>query len=346
MTLSTKELILNQGRNVSLSCMLLPVGDDYGKITRRPAVLILPGGGYSVCSDREAEVVAYPYLTAGYHAFVLRYSVAEHRTWPNPLNDYEHAMELIRANADEWNLMPDKIAVIGFSAGGHLAACAATVAKNKPNAAILGYAALELGIAQACQPGTEIIAPVDHIDGNTCPCFLFAARDDNVVPIQNSLNFQSRLAKFGIQFESHIYAYGGHGFSTGAPSVIGTGICDRIPNWVNDSIGWLGDVLGCLTADGIGNPVCPAKIDGNNEMVLNVDCTLGYLQQQEQAQAVLAPVFGVIDAVIRGRFTNVEGAYSVLRPATLRSLMITIGKSGEDIASLDCLLRKIPNKKE
>lgn len=345
MTIETKVIELNQERNVTLSCMLLAVGEDYGKIRKRPAVLILPGGGYSVCSDREAEVVAYPYLNAGFHAFILRYSVSEHRAWPNPLDDYEQAMELIRSNADAWNLMADKIAVIGFSAGGHLAACAATVAKNKPNAAILGYAAVELNIAQACQPGTEVIAPVDHIDGNTCPCFLFAARDDNVVPIQNSLNFQSRLAKFGIQFESHIYAYGGHGFSTGAPSVIGTGVCNRIPNWVADSIGWLGDVLGRLTADGMGEPACPAKIDGNNEAVLNVDCTLGYLQQQEQAKEVLAPVFAAIDAVIRGRFTNVDGAYTVLRPATLRSLMVTMGQSGEAITGLDSLLRKIPNQK-
>ena len=324
--------------------MLLAVGEDYGKITQRPAVLILPGGGYNVCSDREAEVVAYPYLTAGYHAFVLRYSVAEHRTWPNPLEDYEQAMELIRENAAQWNLMPDKIAVIGFSAGGHLAACAATIAKNKPAAAILGYAAVENDIAQACHPGSEVPAPVACIDGNTCPCFLFAARDDGVVPIQNSLNFQLGLTKFGIQFESHIYAYGGHGFSTGAPSVIGTGICKRIPNWVDDSIGWLGDVMGELTTDGMKTPACPTKIDGNHETVLNVDCTLGYLQNQEQAQTVLGPVFAAIDAVLRARFTNVEGAYAVLRPSTMRSLMVTMGKSGEEIAGLDKMLRQIPNR--
>lgn len=120
MTLTTQEIILNETRNVRLHAMVQSVNGEFAKISDRPAVLILPGGGYSMCSDREAEVIAYPYLQAGYHAFVLRYSIREHKTWPNPLNDYDQAMELIRSKADEWHILRDKIAVIGFSAGGHL----------------------------------------------------------------------------------------------------------------------------------------------------------------------------------------------------------------------------------
>lgn len=72
-------------------------------------------------------------------------------TWPNPLNDYEQAMTLIRSHADTWHIYEDKIAVIGFSAGGHLATAAATLAQNRPNAAILGYAVTSQHV-QACNP--------------------------------------------------------------------------------------------------------------------------------------------------------------------------------------------------
>ena len=71
----------------------------------------------------------------------MRYSIKEDAKWPNPLEDYEEAMELIRSKSEEWNVYEDKIALIGFSAGGHLAASAATMSINRPNAAILGYAA-------------------------------------------------------------------------------------------------------------------------------------------------------------------------------------------------------------
>ena len=71
-----------------------------------------------MCSDREADPVALAYMKAGYQAFVLRYSVGEHKTWPNPLDDYEQAMELIAERAEEWHLDSSRIAAVGFSAGG------------------------------------------------------------------------------------------------------------------------------------------------------------------------------------------------------------------------------------
>ena len=74
------------------------------------------------------------FFAEGYHAFVLRYSVGENAKWPNPLNDAESALELIRANCSTWGIDPMKIAVIGFSAGGHLAAALSTMGRIKPNA--------------------------------------------------------------------------------------------------------------------------------------------------------------------------------------------------------------------
>lgn len=345
MTITTERIILNEQRNVSLVAMRQAVDGEFGKINKRPAIIVLPGGGYSFCSDREAEVIAYPYLAAGYHAFILRYSVSEHKTWPNPLNDYEQAMELIRSKADEWHILPDKIAVIGFSAGGHLAASAATLAKNRPNAAILGYAALEQDIALACQPGTTIPSPTDYVDGKTPPCFIFAARDDMVVPIHNSVNFQSALVAQGIQFESHIYAFGGHGFGTGEPSIAGTEICARAKNWVSDSIGWLNDVFGLLTPEGIGKPVCAGKVNGDGEDFLSVDCTIGHLKKQRAADAILASVYAAADAVIKEQFGGSELVNGILGIFKLSDFLKMIGQPAEAVEQLDAALRQIPNQK-
>ena len=88
----------------------------------RPAVVIFPGGGYDYTSDREAEPVANAYLAAGYSAFVVRYAVGVDAKHPHPLLDAAAALALVRARAEEFHIDPQKVAVCGFSAGGHLAA--------------------------------------------------------------------------------------------------------------------------------------------------------------------------------------------------------------------------------
>lgn len=242
--MKSEYIILNKERNVTLTAYLQAVGNEFSNISKRPAIIVMPGGGYQFCSDREADPVAFQYLKAGYQVFILRYSIKEYAKWPNPLEDYEQAMELIRSRAKEWNIYEDKIAVIGFSAGGHLAASAATLSRNRPNAAMLGYAVTKGETAKEC----EQTAPdtVSAVDKNTCPCFIFATRDDNVVPIKNSTNFISALVEHDIAFESHIYSYGPHGFSTCDSSLMTPNmqISNRGPGWVNDSIEWLKEVFG------------------------------------------------------------------------------------------------------
>ena len=119
----------------------------------RPAVVIFPGGGYDYTSDREAEPVANAYLAAGYSAFVVRYAVGADARHPHPLLDAAAAIALLRARAEEFHIDPQKIAVCGFSAGGHLAAHIGTQwhlpllrdtlgGKSedfRPNAMVLGY---------------------------------------------------------------------------------------------------------------------------------------------------------------------------------------------------------------
>jgi len=100
---------------------------DYNR--KRPAVLVLPGGAYMSTSDREAEPVALAFASKGYHAFVLRYSCKEKALLPQPILDAFKAILIIRDNAEEWCVDSNKIAVCGFSAGGHLASCLATMWK-------------------------------------------------------------------------------------------------------------------------------------------------------------------------------------------------------------------------
>ena len=91
------------------------------KNTKRPCMIVCPGGGYGMCSQRESEPIAMHFLPEGFNVFLLRYSVAPHR-FPTQLREVAAVMELIYKNADEWNCDTEKVAIIGFSAGGHLAA--------------------------------------------------------------------------------------------------------------------------------------------------------------------------------------------------------------------------------
>lgn len=239
-----EHIILENGHGAELTVYLQSVGGEFRNIDKRPLILILPGGGYRMCSDREADPIAFPYLAAGYQAAVLRYTVGEKEMWPYPLEDYEAAMEYLVEKEEEWAIDTERIAVIGFSAGGHLAGCAATIAAHKPKAVIMGYPVLT---EEWLRKRGHVLAPdvVQRVDERTCPCFLFATRDDPTVSIRNTIQFAAALECCQIPFECHIYSFGPHGVSTGDPSVLmPRGIaCTRVPDWVNDSIEWLREMM-------------------------------------------------------------------------------------------------------
>ena len=314
-----EEIILDKEKNTSLTAYIQAVGGEFRGVERRPAILVLPGGGYQYCSDREADPVAMAYLKAGFQVFILRYSVKEHAKWPAPLNDYETAMSMIRENADKWNLYPDKVAVIGFSAGGHLAACAAAMSVNRPNAAILGYPVILEETAKECEPTAPDAAAA--VTAETCPCFIFATSTDYVVPIRNSVAMMQALAENGITFESHIYAYGPHGFTTADPSVqpADVPLCSRAPQWVADSIGWLRDVFGTFTSQGMADPVCPKFVNGDQNEYLSADCSLHLLLQNEEAKKI---VMEAMKAVMPGQSDG--------------------GKQGADLAKISGMALRIP----
>lgn len=341
-----EKIVLNEERNVTLTAYVLQTGgNEFPETPKRPAVLVLPGGGYSMCSDREADPVALAYARAGFQTFILRYSVAKHATWPNPLEDCEQAMALIRANADKWGVYADKIAVIGFSAGGHLAASAATMSKNRPNAAILGYAVTMGEFVHECL--TSAPDTVGAVSRETCPCFLFATRTDQIVPIQDTLEFASALDKAGVSFECHIYSYGPHGFSTAEDDLLAHGgkpITARAKNWVNDSIGWLHELFGEFSEKGgLTEPVVGHYALADQGEYFSVDCSLGLLMSNEQTREVLAPFMSGMANQAQERQANSSGANmaGVAKRISLRSALKYAKLPDEMVNKVDEKLRAI-----
>lgn len=229
-------ITLNKERDVTLIGYLQQVNGELS-ISRRPAMVVLPGGGYHSLSDREADPVALAYSRAGYQTFILRYTLRDKGAWPCQLEDYEQAMERIEANADAWGVDTQRISVVGFSAGGHLAACAATMGKRKPAAAVLVYPVILKEIADLCQ--NDLPLPYEYVSADTAPCFLAGAADDEVATVDNTLMMSLALAKNKVPFETHVYAFGDHGFSSAEPWLLLKPTCKRTHNWIDDSLSWL-----------------------------------------------------------------------------------------------------------
>lgn len=240
-----ERIIINEKTNATLTAYISDISDEMPNMSVRPSVLILPGGGYSMCSDREAEPVALKYLSEGFNAFVLRYSVGKGCSFDDPLGDAKRALELIRERSAEWHTDPDKTAVCGFSAGGHLAAMVSNEASVRPAACILLYPC----IAKSAEEVLVFpIPPADKsVSSETPPTFICAAADDTIVPVSNSLGYASTLAKNGVNFELHIFSRGGHGFSLGNGIVFGSRemveICTPASEWAKRSADWLREIF-------------------------------------------------------------------------------------------------------
>ncbi len=338
-------ITLNKERSVTLTAMLQEVGGEFRGISARPAVMVIPGGGYRFCSDREADPVAAVYLKAGYHVFILRYSVGEDAVWPTPLTDYEEAMAMIDAHADEWHVLKDKIAVVGFSAGGHLAGAAATLAERRPAAAILGYAVLRR--ETALELGTDMPGIAENVDEKTCPCFLFATRTDSVVPIQNTLDMMNALNRFQTAFECHIYGYGPHGFSTGDTSIQSpeTIFPRRAGDWTTDSVAFLRDLFGDFGSQGMTEPVLRARINDDGMAWLSLDCTIARIFGNPEARRVLAPTIEKMrrQIVPFEPGMSFEDMMQALGKMTLRDLLAERNIDRDRFDELNEALRRVPN---
>ena len=233
--MAEKKIVLNKDRKVTLTAFIAHQKE-------LPAILILPGGGYNECSVNEGKPVAEKFNSLGFNCFVLCYSVGKHYKWPYPLDDLENAMEHIQTNAEKYSVDKDKIILAGFSAGGHLAGAGATIAKNKPYAAILCYPALSSETIGYSAPDAPDIT--DNVNKNTCPCFIASSRNDWIVPIENTHRFVRALDKHYVDYEEHIYGFSMHGFSIGKEvNAVPPLFCSRVGDWVEESVSWINDLI-------------------------------------------------------------------------------------------------------
>ena len=240
-----------------LHCWISDVPKTVSASRKRPAVLILPGGGYHHTSEREAEPVALRFAVRGYAAFVLHYSCAPSR-FPVQLREAAMAMGYIRENCQKFSVDPAMVAVVGFSAGGHLCGMLGTM-YDCPELADIGQAKLlrpdALGLCYpvavswgnthresfenltAGDPQLKHRLSLDRLARKDMPpVFLWHTRNDGSVPCRNSLLLATALEAQGVDFAMHIYHRGCHGLSTADEAVYPAG---SVPEISRDVPGWL-----------------------------------------------------------------------------------------------------------
>lgn len=249
-----------------LTCYYSATSGEISPCRRRPAVLILPGGGYFRTSAREMEPVALRFLARGYAAFVLEYSCAPH-SFPTPLREAAMAMAYIRENAEAFEVDPAMVAAIGFSAGGHLCGLLGTM-YDCPEVADIGDAleirpdALGLNYPVAVSWGATHAASFRNISGgdgaladrlsldrlvrpDMPPVFLWHTRDDGSVPCRNSLVLANALVDAGVDVALHLYRKGRHGLSTADEMVYPVSSVPEVswdvPGWLESEIRFFGD---------------------------------------------------------------------------------------------------------
>ncbi len=236
-----------------------------GSVATGQAVVICPGGGYHILAwDKEGTDIAKWLNSLGIAGVVLKYRlpVDESNTisYKVALEDAQRALRLVRFHAKKWNIDPQKVGIMGFSAGGHLASTAAThfdkgdpqatdpVEKLscRPDFVLLGYAVVSLadtithhGTKQALlrsDPSSERMKEFSNerqVTADTPPVFLFLAADDKTVPPENSLYFFMALKDHKVSAELHIYPGGGHGFGLAIDRD------EHTARWTQDAAAWL-----------------------------------------------------------------------------------------------------------
>lgn len=220
----------------------------------RPIVIIAPGGGYTSVSAEDDKVVSQ-YNAAGFHAAVLRYCVKPHY-FPEPEWDLMLAIGLVREKAEEWGILKDRVAICGFSAGGHLCACVSTIWKKigeerfKPNAAIIYHGILtarldhcrDFIVAHVGSDDAEVqeLAFCDQqVSGDTPPTFLYNTFEDKLTNVENVLYYGEMLTKHGVPFEMHVLPRGGHCASWCDSTIWAKPAGGREYNYIRMSVEWM-----------------------------------------------------------------------------------------------------------
>ncbi|HWV35221.1 MAG TPA: alpha/beta hydrolase [Thermomicrobiales bacterium] len=219
------------GDGPTLTPFLLPQGHGPA-----PAIVVCPGGGYRIKAEHEGAPIAEWLNSLGLVAFVVDYRVAPYRH-PAPLQDAQQALRLVRANASRWGVLADKVGILGFSAGGHLAATAGTWwdrgdaasddpvrrESSRPDMLVLCYPVISFAdVAHVgsmenllgpnpAQDRREALSAERNVSAETPPTFLWHTADDEVVHVEHSLRFASALRAHDVPFSLHVFPHGRHG---------------------------------------------------------------------------------------------------------------------------------------
>lgn len=239
---------------------------------KRPVILMCPGGGYEMTSDREAEPMAMQFLAMGYHVAILRYSVCPVR-YPAALLQVAESVLYLKEHADEYHIDPEKIVVQGCSAGGHLAANYG-IAWNSPfltklmgmendperlcvAGLLLCYPVITSGekaheesfrnlLGEQYEEKKEELSLENQVTPDTPPTFLWHTATDETVPVENSLYFFQACLEHGVSAELHIYPVGGHGLSLANEETCranGIGVQKECQSWIGLAQTWLEEIL-------------------------------------------------------------------------------------------------------
>lgn len=222
------------------------------------AIIVCPGGGYGHLADHEGRPVAEWLNSIGITAFVLKYRLGPRYHHPAPLQDAARAIRTVRARAAEWDIDPERIGILGFSAGGHLASTIATHfdsgksdardpierVSSRPSLAVLIYPVITMKERTHAgskknllgpDPSPELVALLsneEQVTKETPPTFLVHTMTDTTVPVENSLMFVMALRKAGVPFELHLYERGPHGFGLGEKDPILATWAARCADWL------------------------------------------------------------------------------------------------------------------
>ena len=236
---------------------------------KRPLVLICPGGGYVMTSDREAEPVAMQFLAMGYHTAILRYSVSP-AVYPEALLQAGKAVSWLKEQEDKYGIDPDKIVVMGFSAGGHLAgnygvswrkpfvreALGVEEEMLRPAGLILCYPVITSGekahkgsfealLGERLEELKDEVSLEKQVNEDVPRTFLWHTAPDDCVPVENSLLFFQALLEKHISAELHIFPEGGHGLSLANEDTMtneGYGVQEACQNWILLAQKWMESV--------------------------------------------------------------------------------------------------------
>ncbi len=233
----------------------------------RPAMIVFPGGGYEMLSDREKEPIALAFMVNGFNAFTVEYSVRP-LTYPTQLIEGVMAVLYVKQNAQKYNIDKDKVAGIGFSAGGHLLGTVANMYNHNDVLAVLGEKC-KMAKLDACVYSYPVVSAVEkphvgsinnltggneekiekvsvekNINENSCPAFIWTTADDACVPSENSLLLAREYKRLNIPFELHVFDSGAHGLSLATKETCGKAfnqflVDEHDARWLKLAVEWL-----------------------------------------------------------------------------------------------------------